>query len=389
MAVPASQLALVIKVTGLYVLAMSISALALLLCVKNRKFTELGYFFSSVPMISFVLYFLNGYLTSLYCPELDRYQEVVAQRFIFAVCPLVITALLPSSGTALIRSIVVYCVIATIVSVLTFFDGWSKGFADAAGNWSTLHRNLLSDFCNNAFLIGLVFIVSLKSKSKRLLCIVPLVAGFLGLFATQSRGGALSLIASCGVAMLLKRLSAKYIVLCIAVLVACIGVVAFLLPAEVIQERSNLAEGSAGARPVYWSLTWKYLWDSSFKPLGWGQRLWVGEKRVTNYCNLFLEDLVEGGITGFLCSAAFFGSVVWLAWKNSMQVPRRSSLSVVNLVGIGFLLIQVLHGCLDSFWIGAGAHTSAFIGAGFIVTVAMQLRKQQAQAKGEISKPAL
>lgn len=308
------ELALHIRVTGIYLLQLIIAGLCPLLILKNKKIEELKHFVTCWPVIFLFLYFVNGLFCTVNCADMERFKEVLQQRISFALCPLIITVFLTPDVKTTLRGIFGYTIVSTVISWFTFMDGVAKGFNDAAGNWKTLHRNLLSDTCADACIAGLVFVLSFKDKLKKLLFAVPMVLGLLGLFATQSRGGILALMLSGFLTLLYKRVSAKKMVMVMSVIVLAIIGLIFVLPEERLAERTSADSGtSAAARPYFWKLCQEYLLTTNCKPIGWGQRLTVHGNLVGNYCNIFLEDLIEGGLTGLFFISASFGTTVWMS----------------------------------------------------------------------------
>lgn len=331
--------------------------------------------------IFMVAYMVNGLFTANRVTHMDLFELAFWQRLSFAAVYVFIFALMPSTPKDLLWALIAHGVVACGVSIWAFSDGMAQGFGSSPGAGTNLflHYNYLSDLCAGAGLIAFGFLISVRKRSVRIMAGIGGICSVLATLACTSRAALLAVGAALYAMFLFKRFSAKaYLIMTIVWMIA-VGSFFAIMPEERLSSRTD-PEGSIAARPYLWKQSLEYLSHSNFTPAGWRQPVStpVSGIIIENYCNVFLEDLIESGISGFICSIGILGSSLWLAWRNAKEAPQKSAIQAMNLIAVGFVVQKYFHGCFDAYWSGIAHHSSAYMSIGIITYLRVYIKKMRA-----------
>ena len=343
--------------------------IALLRAMTDQKSRKLALRLLNTPITYLMIaYMVIGWLSRF--ATIDRYlfNLTFDRRLTYFFLPWLTGALIASKPKDWIFAVAGYLFFSLYTTGYCVWSGLQVNFRAPIGDWHALHRNLLADIVVAAYDMALALALSLRPWRFKF----PLAAycGFnaLALFATLSRGGAISFLTSTVCLFSMRSLKWYYGTLLTAGLILLLSVGVAFLPDEVKAERSSTQAGtSADARPRLWELSQRVINENPGKIWGWGikPRTEKGEL-VDNFCNWLLQDYMEAGALEALVSTGILIYAIWIAWRNHHRLPARSPAHVLNTIAIVVIGTRYVHGSFEAYWDAIYEHAIVYYLLGYL-----------------------
>jgi hypothetical protein len=345
-----------------------------------------------------VTYMVIAIVTLLWAKFRNLGIDDLNRRVWFAIVPMYIFAFAPRTPQDVLRAL--YVAVAVITPMA--FDGARLALTTRFRDYYCLRdigplvgefcsKNIVGDLCGVMAIICLSVFISRRNPWWRAGSLAGLTIGLLGLASTHSRAAIIGTAVAFFVMPVLARVRMRYLVAMVLIVPTVLIGSFFMLPEE-SRMRATL-EDSIGGRVETVGYVTHYISNHLMAPIGVGQPLILDNKKISDFVNVGLQDMLQLGILGLLAFAGWMISCLWMCIRNANLLPSNSPAAAINNCAFGIMCLYFVHAGMDAFWTQMADRTMTFVAAGIAIFVSMIVdgniarMKQAAESTAELTVP--
>ncbi len=323
-------------------------------------------------------FFTCGLFSLIWSHQMSAWFTCFSERATRALIPIIVFAAATKKPSDLAFPLIGFAVVGFFTCCLTMYAGYLLDFkapASAQANiwifaYSPGLKNSLGQSCANMAVVAFAFWLAATRWRSKIPWFSLTGLAMLSIVVAAAKSNLLGAVSSFLLMLSFRKLKKRTLIAFCVMLAVGLVIFSKLMPDDLVAESTSIEGGSISARPLFWAMAFEHIAKQPLQPIGWGTQLRpVGLREVDlwNYCNVFLEDYIEGGFWAALVELAWFLACMWIGYRNGRRLAPNSIGAVANGAALGFIIINLSFGLVDSYWTRCPQMIPAFSGMGILI----------------------
>ncbi|MBY0551199.1 MAG: O-antigen ligase family protein [Candidatus Obscuribacterales bacterium] len=323
-------------------------------------------FLKSPLFILSSVYILSALVsTGFVCAQLSaaesfRTRNLFIRLFSLGYLPILLFAMLPKKPSQLNLGVLVvwlYSFGFSLLNVVLCLESGFRAITPMHNLWG-IHKNIVGDVSATGGLITVALLLTRRRWTPLSYVLLVTSAIFIvSVIGSNARACLLCFPITIVCIVFAQGRSRAAWTKFVAVAASCAALVVggLLIPQEKQEELTRMdSRSSAAARPRYWALSWQYLQEKPFSPVGYGRMAVFEDSHVEidNPCNFFLQAWLEVGLPG---AVAYTIMSIWsivMAFNLIGVFQKSPHLSFLAATCLGLQILRFVRDGQDLCLIG-------------------------------------
>jgi O-antigen ligase len=372
-------------------LASACTAIGTLVVVIKRWSTErslVPYQLFKLPVTWVILaYFTVGLISGINATDIVAFVKEVFQRVLMLFLCVYLFAVGPRTPRALDLALLCFLPVGSIIAGISATLGAKSGFQNAV-YMENLHKNAVGDSNAALILVCAAFLMTrCHPKFRWVFWLLTLVA-VVGLVGSRGRSSFLGMVVGLVLMTISYRFKPGLFFGVILAITLGAGVLAIILPPEVIDSMfTTKAHSSNAVRITAYTEIWNHIKENPLNFCGWGNYAQgYRTSQIDPTTNVILHDWLQMGPIGAVLLIFILLLAIKLPLDNGRRLSIRDApiLASINLSALGVITLHAVHGMFDTFWVARGPHLAPFQFLGIAIFVRLWMDQEDDERRKQL-----